>query len=70
MKTLNRKLLRDLVALKGQAIAIGLVVARGVAIFVMSSNTGRSMRIPRGALLTTGERVLNAPKGHRPPAQG
>ena len=32
---LNRKLLRDLLAMKGQALAIAMVVAAGVAMFVM-----------------------------------
>ena len=35
VSALNRKLLRDLVAMKGQAFAIAMVVACGVAIFVM-----------------------------------
>src|SRR5690242_1529825 len=34
MRALTRKLLRDLVAMRGQAIAIALVVAAGVAVFV------------------------------------
>lgn len=34
MKALTRKLLRDLVIMRGQAIAIALVVAAGVAVFV------------------------------------
>jgi putative ABC transport system permease protein len=32
---LNRKLLRDLLAMKGQALAIAMVVAAGVAMYVM-----------------------------------
>lgn len=44
MKALNRKLIRDLFAIKGQAVAIGLVVASGVALYVMSANTARSLR--------------------------
>lgn len=44
MNALNRKLIRDLFAMKGQAIAIGLVVASGVALYVMSANTARSLR--------------------------
>lgn len=44
MNALNLKLIRDLVAMKGQAVAIGLVVASGVALYVMSANTARSLR--------------------------
>ena len=32
---LNRKLFRDLIAMKGQALAIAMVVASGVAMYVM-----------------------------------
>ncbi len=39
MKSLDRKLLRDLLNMKGQAIAISLVMACGVATFVMSLTT-------------------------------
>jgi putative ABC transport system permease protein len=46
---LNRKLLRDLAQLKGQAAAIALVMACGVAVFVMSVSTYRSLH---GALET------------------
>src|SRR5689334_13829152 len=34
MRALTKKLLRDLVAMRGQALAIALVVAAGVAVFV------------------------------------
>ncbi len=44
VSALNRKLLRDLVAMKGQAFAIGMVVACGVAIFVMYMSTFDSLR--------------------------
>jgi putative ABC transport system permease protein len=43
MKALNRKLLRDLAQMRGQAIAIALVIASGVATFVMSLTTYTSM---------------------------
>jgi putative ABC transport system permease protein len=43
MSALNRKLLRDLAHMRGQAIAIALVIACGVATFVMSLTTYRSM---------------------------
>lgn len=36
MRKLDRKLVRDLLHMKGQAIAITLVIAAGVAVFVMS----------------------------------
>ncbi len=39
MRALNRKLLRDLWRLKGQVIAIAIVVASGVAVLVMSLTT-------------------------------
>jgi putative ABC transport system permease protein len=35
ISALNRKLLRDLLAMKGQALAIAMVVAAGVAMYVM-----------------------------------
>jgi putative ABC transport system permease protein len=44
VSALNRKLLRDLVAMKGQAFAIGMVVACGVTIFVMYMSTFDSLR--------------------------
>ena len=43
MKALDRKLLRDLWQLKGQGLAIALVMACGVATFVMSLSTMRSL---------------------------
>ena len=41
---LDRKLLRDLAGMKGQAVAISLVIACGVATFVMSVSTLRSLQ--------------------------
>src|SRR5688572_7923374 len=41
---LNRKLLRDLLAMKGQALAIAMVVAAGVAMFVMYLSNFDSLR--------------------------
>jgi putative ABC transport system permease protein len=41
---LNRKLFRDLLAMKGQAIAIGMVVAAGVAVYVMYMATFTSLQ--------------------------
>jgi putative ABC transport system permease protein len=45
MKALDRKLLRDLWGIKGQALAICLVMACGVAVFVMSLSTAASLQI-------------------------
>ncbi len=44
MRALNRKLLRNLRALRGQGLAIALVVAGGVAMFVMSLAAVDSLR--------------------------
>jgi putative ABC transport system permease protein len=45
IKALDRKLLRDLARLKAQGAAIALVVASGVALFVASGATYRSLRL-------------------------
>ena len=45
MKPLDRKLLRDLWALKGQALAISLVIGAGVAMFIMYLSTFASLRL-------------------------
>jgi len=42
---LNRKLLRDIRALKGQAFAISMVIGAGVAMFVMYLSTFASLRL-------------------------
>ena len=44
MTALNRKLVRDLWEMKGQALAICLVIACGVATFVMSLSTLSSLK--------------------------
>jgi len=44
MRALDRKLVRDLARMKAQAIAIALVVASGVAVFVATMTTYRSLR--------------------------
>jgi putative ABC transport system permease protein len=44
LSALNRKLLRDLLAMKGQALAIALVVAAGVSMFVMYLSNFESLR--------------------------
>jgi hypothetical protein len=41
---LDRKLVRDIAALRGQVITIALVVAAGVAVFVASVSTFSSLR--------------------------
>jgi len=46
---LNRKLLRDLLAMKGQALAIAMVVAAGVAMYVMYLSTFDSLYRTRDA---------------------
>ena len=46
---LNRKLLRDLLAMKGQAFAIAMVVAAGVAMYVMYLSTFDSLYQTRDA---------------------
>ena len=43
MKTLDRKLLRDLWKMKGQALAIALVIASGVATYVLLISTMNSL---------------------------
>lgn len=45
MRALRRKLLRDLLQLKTQAVAIALVVACGVATFVMALTAQRSLAV-------------------------
>jgi putative ABC transport system permease protein len=49
MTSLNRKLVRDLLLMKGQALAIALVMACGVATFVMSLSTLASLQITQQA---------------------
>lgn len=44
LATLDRKLLRDLYAMRGQAIAIALVIAAGVSMFVMYLSTFDSLQ--------------------------
>jgi putative ABC transport system permease protein len=45
MKTLNLKVLRNLWGMKGQALAIVLVIASGVATFIMSISTMQSLKL-------------------------
>ncbi len=44
MRAIHRKLLRDLWQIKGQGLAIGLVIAAGVAMFIMYLSTFESLR--------------------------
>jgi len=52
ISALDRKLLRDLMQMKGQSLAIALVMACGVATFVMSLMTLRSLRDSQAAYYT------------------
>jgi putative ABC transport system permease protein len=49
VRALDRKLLRDLAGVKGQAIAIALVIGSGVAMFVMYLSNFDSLRLTRQA---------------------
>jgi putative ABC transport system permease protein len=49
ISSLNRKLIRDVVAMKGQAAAIGLVIAAGIAMFVMYLSNFGSLDRTRAA---------------------
>ena len=48
---LDRKLLRDISAMRGQVITIALVVAAGMAVFVASISTYDSLRAGARSLL-------------------
>ncbi|MEJ2191714.1 MAG: FtsX-like permease family protein [Nitrospirota bacterium] len=47
MRALNRKLFRDLWGMRAQALAIALVMASGVATYIMSASTLDSLRLTR-----------------------
>ncbi len=49
MSTLNRKVIRELWSMKGQALAIALVISSGIATFVMSISTLDSLRYTQAA---------------------
>jgi putative ABC transport system permease protein len=49
MKALDKKLFRDLWKMKGQAIAIAVVIVGGVSTFVMSLSTLDSLRLTKAA---------------------
>jgi putative ABC transport system permease protein len=48
MKAINRKLFRDLLDTKAQAVAIAMVIASGVAMLIMMLSTLESLRLTRG----------------------
>ena len=52
LSALNRKLLRDLLAMKGQALAIALVIGAGVAMYVMYLSNFDSLRRTQQAYYT------------------
>jgi putative ABC transport system permease protein len=45
IRALDRKLLRDLARMKTQALAIAMVVASGMALFVGTATTNRALRL-------------------------
>ena len=47
MQAIHRKALRDLWLMRGQALAIALVIASGIAMLVMSQSTLESLRDTR-----------------------
>jgi len=49
MRAIHRKLFRDLWHIKGQALAISLVIASGMAVFVMYLSTFDSLRLTQSA---------------------
>ena len=49
ISALNRKLWRDLLAMKGQALAIAMVVAAGVSVYVMYLSNFASLQSTRAA---------------------
>lgn len=53
MRTLDRKLVRDLARMKGQVLTIALVVACGIAVFVSSLTTYQSLRASQRAYYET-----------------
>ena len=74
ISALNRKLLRDLVAMKGQALAIAMVVAAGVSMFVMYLSNFASLQahasgVLRAPALCRRVRVAEAGAATRWPAR-
>lgn len=54
MSLLDRKLLRDISAMRGQVITISLVIAAGIAVFVASISTYDSLRAGRDSFYLAG----------------
>ena len=52
MTALNRKLFRDLWHMRGQVLAIMMVIASGVATFVMSTSTLEALQRTRAQVYT------------------
>ena len=59
ISAIDRKLLRDLLRLRGQILAVAMVIASGVAVLVMSLGTMESLDETAGAML------LASPKGSK-----
>lgn len=53
MSLLDRKLVRDILAMRGQVITIALVVAAGMAVFISSISTFNSLRAGRDRFYTS-----------------
>jgi putative ABC transport system permease protein len=53
MRSLDRKLLRDVLAMKGQVIAIALVMASGLTMMIMARSLIRSLETTRDAYYTS-----------------
>ena len=49
MTSLNRKVIRDLLHMRGQAIAIALVISSGAATYIMSVSTLHTLKATREA---------------------
>lgn len=49
MRALDRKLFRDLLQLRGQMVAVGLIVACGIASFVTAQSAYRSLKLSQSA---------------------
>jgi hypothetical protein len=66
VKTLDRKLIREVIHLRGQVVAITLVVACGVASFVAMRSTYNSLRRPDSdvVLLKHIEELINCERNH------
>ncbi len=58
MNLLERKLVRDIAALRGQVITIALVVAAGLAVFVASVSTFSSLQSASAVIAAIGSTPL------------